>query len=263
MELSLNNSKTSVQTVERAMRLVRLVSSHNKEGMRLTDLVEHSHLSKPTAVRLIKELMGCGLLMQSNNRRYYLGHFAYELGLVAAAHFNLRDVCEPSVNRLAEITGDTIFLTVRSGDDSFCLDRKSGSFPVKIFSLEIGHRQPLGVGAAGLAILSRLPEDEMLRIIENNTSMLGKYGGLDSKRLLALAQQARAQGYSFISDFAIQGVSGVGMAVVDRVGYPVLSLSVTTLSHRMNKTHQASVRHALKEEVSHLENLLAHRMTKP
>ncbi|GGW83341.1 transcriptional regulator [Advenella faeciporci] len=222
----------------------------------MTDIVEYSGLSKPTVYRLIKELMACGMVMQAANRRYHLGHFAYELGLVAASNFNLRDICEPSLNRLAEITGDTVFLTVRSGDDSFCLDRKTGHFPVKVFSLEIGHRQPLGVGAAGLALLSQIPENEMKIIIQNNERFLGSYGGMNGENLLRLAQNARKAGYSFLSDFAIPGVSGIGMAVVDMMGYPVLSLSVTTISSRMTLSHQNEARNALQKEVVHLRNLL-------
>ncbi|WP_419204413.1 IclR family transcriptional regulator [Bordetella trematum] len=257
MEPSEFNSKSGVQTVNRAIQLLRLVAVRNKEGARLADIIRCSGLAKPTVYRLLGELTTHGLIMQGGGRRYHLGSFAYELGLAATAHFDLRELCQPSVKRLAEATGDTVFLTIRSGNDSFCLDRQSGSFPVKVFSLEIGHRQPLGVGAAGLALLSRMPEPEMEAVIRNNAHALGNYGGLDETRLLELARQARQNGYSLISDFAIAGVAGIGMAVVDTVGRPLLSLSVTTISSRMTSAHQNAARQALQKETTLLQGLLA------
>jgi DNA-binding IclR family transcriptional regulator len=66
--------------------------------------------------------------------------------------------------RIAEATGDTVFLTQRSGLDSVCVDRQEGTFPIKTFTLEIGMRRPLGVGTGSLAILSGLSEEEVKHV---------------------------------------------------------------------------------------------------
>src|SRR3989304_4526478 len=90
-------------------------------------------------------------------RRAGMGQRAFELGLAAAPRFNLPDMFRPSLHRIAEKTGDTVFLTARSGNDSVCIDRKEGSFPIKTFTLEVGARRPLGAGAGGPAALMLLP----------------------------------------------------------------------------------------------------------
>lgn len=244
------------QTVARAMELVRLVSSSSRHGMRLNEVVQAGGFSKPTAHRLLKELVACGMLMRSPDKRYFLGQFAYELGISAAAHFHLRAMCTEHVTRIAADTGDTVFMTVRSGPDSFCLDRQTGSYPIKVFSLEVGHRQPLGVGAGGLALLSWLPQEEIDAVLERNAGRLGLYGGLSAPRLRELVEQARARGYSRIADFAIQGVSGLGMPVLDRVGAPILAVSVTSVSARMSPEHEADVVKILSQEVGRMQHML-------
>lgn len=244
------------QTVARAMELVRLVSSSSRHGMRLNDVVQAGGLSKPTAHRLLKELVACGMLMRSPDKRYFLGQFAYELGLSAAAHFHLREMCTDHIARIAAETGDTVFMVVRSGPDSFCLDRQTGAYPIKVFSVEVGHRQPLGVGAGGLALLSWLGQAEIDAVLARNAGRLGQYGGLSAARLRPLVQQALDQGYSRIADFAIQGVSGVGMPVLDRVGAPILAVSVTSVSARMSPEHEADVLKILGREVGRMQRML-------
>lgn len=256
----MKNSAQGSQTVARAIGLLRLVSSRAKEGMRVQEIVDAGELSRPTVHRLLSELVECGLLMRSSERRFFLGQFAYELGISAASHFHLKDICAPFLDAVAQETGDTAFLVARSGADSFCLDRKSGSFPVKVFTVEIGSRQPLGVGAAGLALLSWLPEAAFTQVMERNAPQLSKYAGLSLERLSEAVVNAREKGYSKISDFAVAGVSGVGVPVLDFTGAPVVALSVATVTARMTSGHEERVVRVLKAESIKLREVLQKNM---
>lgn len=240
------------QSVERALSLLKLVSSRNREGARLADLVDLSELQKPTVHRLLQQLVASGLLMQSADKRYHLGQFSYELGLAASHHFTMRDVCEPSLERIAQETGDSAFLVVRSGSDSFCVDRKTGSYPIKVFSVEAGHRQPLGVGGGGLALLSALSDDEIEKVLLANADRLPSYGGLTVRALRTLISETRKRGYSVISDYAIPGVTGVGRAILDGQGRVLGAISVSSVSQRMNPERQHLVQQILKRAIAGL-----------
>ena len=132
---------STVQSLGRAIELLRLISAEHTSGARLSDLVAASGLPQPTVHRLLRQMVEGGLVMQDAQRRYRLGHFAYELGLVASTHFHLRDQCAPHLGRISAETGDTAFLLVRSGADSFCLDRQSGSFPIQVLTVQVGKRR--------------------------------------------------------------------------------------------------------------------------
>lgn len=242
------SSASGTQSLARALEVLRQISNQNREGLRLSEIAERCALTKPTAHRLLRELCTSGLVILGPGHRYHLGQFSYELGLVASARFHVRDACAPHLEHIAKETGDTVFLVMRSGFDSFCLARNTGDFPIKVFSLEVGNRQPLGVGAGGLAVLSFLPESVRQETMQYNASKLDQYNGLTVEELTRHTQATRQRGYSDISNFAVSGVSGVGVPILDRAGQPIVAISVTTISSRMNAEHKKEVLKILERE---------------
>ncbi len=243
---------SSVQSLDRAIELLRLISSEHTSGARLSDLVGASGLAQPTVHRLLKQMVEGGLVMQDAQRRYRLGHFAYELGLVASTHFNLRDQCAPTLARISAETGDTAFLVVRSGSDSFCLDRQSGSFPIQVLTVDVGKRRPLGIGGGGLALLSFMPQDEVPEVLNRIEPHLAAYGGLTRDTLLALMATARAQGYASITNYAVAGVTSIGMPIRDRGGMVMGAISVSAMTARM-QPREGFVVQTLQREIAGLQ----------
>ena len=128
---------TGTQSIERALLLLREIAAHNRAGSRLLDLATRTNLQRPTVHRMLKCLAHEGMVQQdSETHRYFLGPMAFELGLTAAPRFNLREICHPAMTRIAEATGDTVFLTQRSGLDAVCIDRHEGTFPIKTFIVD-------------------------------------------------------------------------------------------------------------------------------
>ena len=245
------------QTLHRAASIVRLVAARNRPGMRLTDVVKFSGLQRPTAHRILKGLIAEGLLTQDpESRLYSLGPLVFELGLAAAPQFNLSDICRPSLQRIAEKTGDTVFLSVRSGHDSVCIDRKEGSFPIKTFTLEIGMRRPLGVGIGSVAILAALPDEDIRHIISSNAPRLPEYG-LTSNSLLAQVKKAQKLGYAVRETPSLAGVRSIGQALHNRGGVPFAALSVSAISSRMNEKRVAELAALLRNETRSIEKQLS------
>ncbi|WP_227163463.1 IclR family transcriptional regulator, partial [Lactiplantibacillus plantarum] len=78
-----------------------------------------------------------------------------ELGVMMAGDPHAEAVrgLRPVLRQISDVSGDSAFLICRAGGDSLCLHREVGNYPVQVLAVTIGHRQPLGVGAAGLALL--------------------------------------------------------------------------------------------------------------
>lgn len=246
---------STVQSLDRAIELLRLISSEHTCGARLSSLVAASGLAQPTVHRLLKQLVEGGLVMQDPQRRYRLGHFAYELGLVASTHFNLRDQCAPFLKRISAETGDTAFLVVRSGADSFCLDRQSGSFPIQVLTVEVGKRRPLGIGGGGLALLSFMPQGELPEVLDRIAPHLAAYGGLTRQVLLELMEEARARGYASITNYAVAGVTSIGFPIRDRGGVVIGAISVSAMTARMQPREGLVVQTLLREIAGLQKNL--------
>src|SRR5687768_5800755 len=210
IEATANARLTGTQSIERALTLLREIAAHNRGGSRLLDLATRTGLQRPTVHRMLKCLATESMVQQdADSHRYFLGPMVFELGLTATPRFNLRETCHPALTRIAEATGDTVFLTQRSGLDSVCLDRREGTFPIKTFTLEIGMRRPLGVGTGSLAILSALSEDEVRHVIASNAPRLPEYG-LSPASLLAQVKSAQKRGYAVREMPSLAGVRSIG-----------------------------------------------------
>ncbi|MDH3286505.1 MAG: IclR family transcriptional regulator [Betaproteobacteria bacterium] len=247
---------TGTQSIERALTLLREIAAHNRSGSRLLDLATRTGLQRPTVHRMLKCLAAESMVQQdTDSHRYFLGPMVFELGLTAAPRFNLREICHPSLSRLAEATGDTVFLTQRSGLDSVCLDRREGTFPIKTFTLEIGMRRPLGVGTGSLAILSALQDDEIQAIIAANTARLPEYG-LNPGTLQSQVKRSQKLGFAMRDLPGLSGVRSVGQALRNQSGVAFAALSVSTISSRMSDKRAIEVAQLLKNESRQLERQL-------
>ncbi|MCD2514197.1 IclR family transcriptional regulator [Comamonas endophytica] len=246
---------STVQSLERAIELLRHISVEHETGARLSDLVAASGLPQPTTHRLLKQMVEGGLVMQDEKRRYRLGHFAYELGLLASKHFVLKEQCAPYLQRISSATGDTAFLVVRSGVDSFCLDRQSGSFPIQVLTVDVGRRRPLGIGGGGLALLSFMNGQDLPKVLDRIEPSLAQYGGLTRAILLQLVREAQEKGYAIITNYAVAGVSSIGVPIRSASGALIGAISVSAMTERM-RPREAMVVQTVKREVALLEAAL-------
>jgi DNA-binding IclR family transcriptional regulator len=250
---------SGTQSIERALTLMREIAAHNRSGSRLLDLATRTGLQRPTVHRMLKCLALENMVQQDpETHRYYLGPMVFELGLTAAPRFNLREICHPSMTRIAEATGDTVFLTQRSGLDSVCVDRHEGTFPIKTFTLEIGMRRPLGVGTGSLAILSALPDEEVRDIVNANAPRLPEYG-LTPTSLVAQVKKAQKLGYAVREMPSLAGVRSIGQALHNQSGIAFAALSVSAISSRMNEKRVAELATLLKTETRLVEKQVASR----
>ncbi len=252
-----SSSSGGAQAVLRAVKLLKLIASEGGDGLRLADIAERAVLERPTAHRLLKALISESMVAQDkDSKRYRLGPLVFELGLAAAHQFNLNELARPALERLAQKTGDTSFLFVRSGNDAVCLLRIQGHFPIQTPAVPVGSRQPLGVNAGGLALLSQLPDGEIDEILDKIAPRLPAFGGLDPQELKRLVQRARGLGYALIGEYAVPGVTAVGLPVFSRTRTPVAALTVAALTSRMTPARQREILPLLKSEAQRIAELL-------
>ena len=244
---------SGTQSIHRAIVLLRAIASRGRAGSRLLDLAKHARLTPPTAHRILRCLVEENIVAQDpDTHRYLLGHLVFELGLAAAPQFNLRQIVEPSLRRVAEKTGDTAFLIARSGFDTVCLDRQEGAFPIKALTLDVGTRRPLGVGAAGLALLMPLPDDAVREILAANALRLEAFGRLTVPAVLRMLKRARTFGFALNDAHITPDAISVGLALPSRYGDPLLAISVGAIASRMSEARQREIGALIRAELKDL-----------
>lgn len=188
--------------------------------------------------------------------RYFLGQLVHELGMSAEPPVDLRAHCDSMTSRLAEATGDTVFLYIRSGWDIVCIDRKEGSFPIRAFVFDIGSRRPLGVGAAGIALLLLETSESALRIVEANQIRFGRYGQtLPLEKVMTLVTRGREAGYAAIGDLVFPGVRAVSLPFRLAPHVPLAAVSIAAVSSRLPRRRLAELVALMKKEVTNLPKI--------
>ncbi len=248
------------QSIERAIALLQLVGRAGSAGARLSDLVAHSALPKPTVRRVLLALVRAGLLDQDTlSRRYHIGPETYVLGTLASERFGLHALSLDGLSRLAQESGDTAFLSMQRDTYVVCLHRQEGPFPIRTHVLQAGDRHPMGIGAGSLAILAALPDAEVDRVFAANAAVLATdYPAYSEALLRACVAETRAQGYALNPGILMPGSWGIGVPVRAADGSPIGAVSIAAIESRLGPERRAELVPLLRREASALEAALRH-----
>ncbi|MEW6257985.1 MAG: IclR family transcriptional regulator [Pseudomonadota bacterium] len=248
---------TGAQSIQRAFAVLRLLANSGAGGLRLTEIAKDLDLSAPTAYRMLRVLMEEGAVERlPAGRRYVVGPEVALLGLSTRARMTLQTIAAPILERLCQEGGDAVFLTVRSGFDSVCADRKIGSYPVQVLSIGIGSRRPLGVSVGGMAILSALPPGKANAILEANGARFDPYKvttAVLSERLAA----SRERGYVYADPAIVRGTRAVAVPVLDQAGNPAAAISTIAIRQRVPANRVSLLAGQLRAAASDLSRALA------
>jgi DNA-binding IclR family transcriptional regulator len=248
-----------LQTLDRAVAALQAVGGGGPEGLRFVDLQRALGLSKPTAHRLLAALLAHGLVQRATDeRRYRLGRTLQLLAQSAAFPTpDLRRLCMSAVQRLAEESGDTVFLSARDGLFTVCISRATGDYPIQAVTAGVGSRRPLGIGAGGLAILGALPADESTRIVDVLRPKFAAYPLTSADAIRKSASLARRNGYALSDERVAVGVRAVGVALRDGGGAPIAAIGLAAIRQRVSAARIPELVGLLERERPAIEAALA------
>ena len=250
------------QAIARAAHLLRLVSAGGETGASVAELAAASELTRPTTHRLLAALRQEGLVdRDEQSGRWLPGPELYLMGSAAAARYDVTALGRDIVRSLAVRTEESAFLSVRRGDETGCLLREEGSFPIRSFVLSEGVRFPLGVASAGLAILAFLEPHDVDAYLERHPDLESAWGAPHGqKRLRARLRQTQEQGFALNPGLIVEGSWGMGAAVFDRRGEPQWALSLTGVEFRFGPDRIAELGRLLLAHAHQLTTrIAAHR----
>lgn len=236
-------SVPGAQAIARAARLLRLVSSGGPEGVSLQRLAQEAALSRSTTHRLLSALRAEGLVDRDDEAaRWMPGPELYLMGNAAAARYDVTALARDVVRSLAVKTEESAFFSVRRADETVCLLREEGSFPIRSFVLSEGVRFPLGVASAGLAILAFLPDHDVDAYLDRHPELASSWGRPhDPHRLRTRLAETKEQGFAVNPGLIVEGSWGLGAAVFDRQGRPEWALSLTGVAFRFGPDRLADL----------------------
>ena len=150
-------------TIKKAFEIVQLIEK-NQGKYTLTDIVKILRINKTTAFRNLKTLEELNILERINNL-YYLGISLFEMGSKVYLKQIIIEKIHPILRELSEDVNETVNLAKIHNGMVLYLDKIESKRSLQIQS-SIGDTLPLYCTSLGKSILSILPENEMLEIVD-------------------------------------------------------------------------------------------------
>jgi DNA-binding IclR family transcriptional regulator len=248
------SDRGDVRTLDRAVALLRLMCTHTQVGWRLTDLANETGLGVATTHRLLAGLLDAGLVTRvPSSRRYGLGPLAFLCGAAAAPHYDADRLSAPLLARCARTLEGTLFLKVRSGDDTVCIARHDAGSPIPALLLEVGGRRPMALTAGGVAMLVALPRAQQSRIERVNAVAIASQHRAPWASVRRMLARSRECGFGLNLGDIVPGLCAVAIAVPRPGALPLASLSLALDAPTLSERRIASIVHALRAAAASLE----------
>ena len=254
---------SGAQSIHRALTLLNLLGVMDRDradGVALADLAHVSGRPKASVHRVLGALVQLGYAERIEpSGRYRLGLQSQILGELAGERTDpLVRTSIPSLMRIAELSEDTTFLTVRQGSFSVCARREEGFGEIRNNALAVGDRHPLGVGAGSLAILAALEDSEVDSVIEvNREIMTRRYPRVTGDVLRTIVARTRREGYALNEGLVAPGSWAVAVNVRVPGRGPIAALSVASIEQRLSGARRDELVAVMKKEAAVIETALA------
>jgi DNA-binding IclR family transcriptional regulator len=226
-------AKTAIQVVERMMNLLDALAEH-EEACSLKSLAEQTGLHPSTAHRILNDMVACRLVERGDGGTYRLGLKLLELGNLVKARLSVREAAQGPMRTLHKLTGETVNLSVRQGDEIVYVDRayseRSGMQVVRA----IGGRAPLHLTSVGKLFLAS-DDANQVRAYVTRTGLSGhtRNSITDLAKLETELNHVRRVGSARDDEELELGVSCLAAAILDDTGKLVAGLSLSAPTDRI------------------------------
>ncbi|MEM7566045.1 MAG: SMP-30/gluconolactonase/LRE family protein [Pseudomonadota bacterium] len=226
-------AQPGMQALQRGLQILNLIASSDG-SMRFTALLDASGLPKGTLHRILQTLVDERYLSFDERRQTYaLGSKPFQLAHRVWDRFDLRGAAEPELERLAELTGETVRLGILDGDSVLYIDQRDMPRPVRL-SNGVGARMAIHATALGKAMAAHLPGSARQRLLAERDlegftdQTITLKGDLDQQLNIV-----KARGYALSVGEQHDDISAVAAAVLDHRAQPLGAIGIAGPSYRM------------------------------
>jgi DNA-binding IclR family transcriptional regulator len=254
-DASASPPRSGAQAVERALGVLRCVEADD-EGVGITELAQRTNLTVSTAHRLSRTLTEAGLLHQDpRTERYQLGPTLVVLGRKAEQRLGYRQAL-PLLEELAVVTGESINLGIRAGDEVRVVLDVVSRQPLR-FAQAAGSRVPMHVSAMGKCLLANTGD------IDDQIDGLGDLVQAthrtitDRDKLRRELELVRERGWALNDEERNPGVRAIAAPVLRSGGAPVGAIAIQGPTTRITDARLPELAELLDKATHQVAPLLA------
>lgn len=199
-------------------------------SLSLTEISARAGLDLATASRFLNALEGERMVRRDPaTKRYFLGSRLIEWGSRAFDSVSIRAIAEPIMRQLHQATNETVALYIRDGTRRLCVATFESPEPVR-HVLPLGSTLRVTQAAGGRAMLSGLPENEALELIQADPLLCAA----EREEIVREMPAIRTQGYALGIHLMTPHAWSIASPVFDRSGAASAVLVVSGPDRRIN-----------------------------
>lgn len=223
----------AIQVLERAMRLLDALADQS-DPVALKELARTTGLHTSTTHRILNDLVAGRYVERVDSGMYRLGMRLLELGSLVKGRLDVREAAIEPMRELHKLTGQTINLALRQGDEIVYIERAWSECSGMQVVRAIGGRAPLHLTSTGKLFLS-VSDPRQVRAYAMRTGLAGTTRNSITQtdvleRELALV---RRLGYSRDNEELELGVRCIAAGVYDDTGTLQAGLSISAPADRL------------------------------
>ncbi|MBI3647818.1 MAG: IclR family transcriptional regulator [Actinobacteria bacterium] len=220
---------TGVGVLDRAVAILEAVEAGART---LAAVVRATALSRTTAHRLLTSLEAHRFLEREGGRGYRLGSRLLRLATSSLREIPLRDVAHRSLERLAEVTGESAQLYVASAGSRVCVDSVQSTSELRTI-VDVGAELPMTAGSAGKVFMAWMPEpgrQAMVRRAKKVTEQTPVAEDLERELLLV-----RRRGWASSAGERQPGVGSVSAPIFGAKDFLLGTVSISGPTSRIGR----------------------------
>ena len=227
--------------LERTLSILELLSQHG-EGLELAAIADRLDIPRSGTHRLLSDLVRLGYVRQARGHGdYLLTTKLVSMGLSYLSNSGIVDIAQPLLNRLAEVSGELVRLSVVDGERLTWVARAQGARQGLRYDPDMGSDARLSCSSSGWALLSTLSDDEaMALLVKQGIGQPEDFGPAAPTTLQAVieaVQATRERGYSITTDTYSIGLSAMSAPVrfAGQPAFGVLTIAGPTVRFTPDK----------------------------
>ena len=219
-----------VQSFARGLEVIRSFSAQSPRQT-LTEVAGRTGLTRAGARRILLTLQTLGYV-ESDGKLFRLTPRMLDLGFAYLSSLPIWNLAEPVMEALVDEVKESCSAAVLDGTDIVYVLRVP-THKIMSISLGVGSRLPAYCTSMGRMLLSALPPDEMMKVLQaSDLAARTRYTVTDMDEMATRIAQVRKQGWSLVNQELEEGLVSIAAPITDRAGQTVAALNISGQANR-------------------------------
>ncbi len=217
----------------KSIALLQMIAENDEPNM--AALLDISGLKRPTLHRMLKALEAENLVEVTPQKTFKVGTRLLQFAGRALEQNDISRLARGELERLCQITKETVHLAIRSGYDMVYIAKKDSPMAVRIASA-VGGRVPLHASALGKSVLAHLPKKEQVHVLDQmEMNRITPFTITDRQELESQIEKIQQDKYASAHQETDIDIQCFGAPIFDKDRQPVAALSISVPIFRLNK----------------------------